>query len=70
MKSAIGNKFAKFAAAMVALGQGLVRKLLQGLFDCAALGAFVLVNGHKKNLPQSVSHFIRVAGYAHVGLQK
>ena len=54
---------------MMASGQGLVRELLQSFFDCAALCALVFVNGHKKNLPQSVSHFVRVVSYAHVDFE-
>ena len=50
MEAGLGDELPERSGAALASGKGLVRKLLPGLGDFPALGAFVFINGHR-NLP-------------------
>jgi len=46
VKAALGNQLLKMTGAIFANGKRFVRKILNGFFHGAALGAFIFINRH------------------------
>ncbi len=46
VKAALGNQFLKMTGTIFACSKRFVRKILNGFFHGAALGAFIFINWH------------------------